>query len=111
MSTSSGYPKHEHQHDGAYAAGDLYEPDMGGNVPWVIFSYIVVLSAAFFLSLLALMMYFKWEADAEIERKVRTYESPAIGVLRGQESRALGGGENRLPIEEAIKRVTAEQAN
>lgn len=105
MSTSSAYPQQEHQHEGAYAAGELYEPDMGGNVPWVIFTYVVVLSAAFFLSLLALMMYFKWEADAELERKVRSVEGQEIRALREAESRALSGGENRLSIEDAMKRV------
>ena len=63
MTRESGYdPEHADQHEGAYAAGELYEPDMAGNQPLVIFSYVVVLSAAFFLSLGALYVYFKWDA-------------------------------------------------
>jgi hypothetical protein len=90
MSVESGFdPEHKDQHEGAYAAGELYEPDMGGNQPMIIFSYIIVLSTAFFLSLGGLYMYFKWEAQTEIERKVRAPESPALQQLRAEEATQL----------------------
>lgn len=92
MSVESGFaPQNAAQHEGAYAAGELYEPDMGGNQPMIIFTYIAVLSAAFFLSLGGLYMYFKWEAEAELERKVRTLDSPALIQLRGEEATRLQG--------------------
>lgn len=92
MSLETGFdPEHRDQHEGAYAAGELYEPDMGGSQPMIIFAYIVVLSAAFFLSLGGLYMYFKWEAQTEIERKVRVLESPALENLRNEEAAQLQG--------------------
>lgn len=92
MSVKTGFdPEHAAQHEGAYAAGELYEPDMGGNQPIILFTYIAVLTAAFFLSLGGLYMYFKWEAEAELERKVRSLESPALQELRGEEETRLKG--------------------
>lgn len=92
MSVKTGFdPEHAVQHEGAYAAGELYEPDMGGSQPMIIFTYIAVLSAAFFVSLGGLYMYFKWEAQAELERKVRSIESPALQQLRAEEAERLKG--------------------
>lgn len=97
MSVKTGFdPEHAAQHEGAYAAGELYEPDMGGNQPLIIFTYIAVLTAAFFIALGGLYMYFKWEAEAELERKVRTLESPALQQLRTEEASRLQGINNAM---------------
>ncbi len=103
MSLESGFdPEHAEQHEGAYAAGELYEPDMGGSQPMIIFTYIAVLSAAFFLSLGGLYMYFKWEAQTELDRKVRSLESPALQQLRSEEHARLEG------IDKAMEAVASQ---
>ncbi|MFZ9888000.1 MAG: hypothetical protein ACO3JL_10900 [Myxococcota bacterium] len=103
MSVQTGYdPAHQDQHDGAFAAGEKYEPDMGGSQPVVIFSYIAVLSVAFFITLGGLFMYFKWEAAAELERKVDTLGTPALDQLRQQEQTGLQN------IDAAMKAVAQE---
>lgn len=97
MSVKTGFdPEHAAQHEGAYAAGELYEPDMGGSQPMILFTYIAVLTAAFFLSLGGLYMYFKWEAQTELERKVRSIESPALEQLRTEEAARLQGIESAM---------------
>lgn len=97
MSVKTGFdPEHAAQHEGAYAAGELYEPDMGGNQPLIIFTYIAVLSTAFFFSLGGLYMYFKWEAEAEIDRKVRSLENPALQELRAEEDTRLQDIDNAM---------------
>jgi hypothetical protein len=92
---------HEH-YDGAYASGTGYEPDVGTRPTAIIFGYIFVLSAAFFVSVGALYVYFKWEAEAELERKVYSAESAELNTLRAEEDKALSG------IDQAMKAVAAE---
>lgn len=92
---------HEH-HDGAYASGEMYEPDVGGRPTATIFAYIFVLSAAFFVTLGALYVYFKWEAEREFTRKIYTVESEELKELRAEEAEGLNG------IDKAMKAVAAE---
>jgi hypothetical protein len=92
---------HEH-YDGAYAAGEMYEPDVGPRPTATIFAYIFVLSAVFFVTLGALYVYFKWEADMEKSRKVWTVESSELKELRAEEDKAL------TDVSSAMKAVAAE---
>lgn len=71
------------------AAGTGYEPDVEGRGLLTLLVYIVVLAAMFFGTLGALFVYFRWETDQEIHRKVNTYESPELKDLRSREDQQL----------------------
>jgi hypothetical protein len=91
---------------GDFAAGKEYEPETVRG-PMIIFGWVVALSAAFFISLGALAMYFKHEAAKELDKKVWSVESEELKALRAKEADALKG-KGGVSIDEAMKRVAQE---
>jgi hypothetical protein len=80
---------HGHEHDGAYAKGEQYEPDMEGPTMGIIWIYTVVLSVIFFATVFALYPYFRWERDQEMSMKVYTVPSAELDALRAEEDKAV----------------------
>jgi CBS domain containing-hemolysin-like protein len=68
-----------------------YEPDVQSSSMVTIGIYFVVLTTLFFGCLGALFMYFRWEADQELERKVATLENKALKDLHANEEAVLAG--------------------
>lgn len=100
----SQHDEHDHLEPGA--AGDGYEADMTSGVPGVVAAYILVLSAVFFATLGALYMYFRYETDQELQRKIYSVESPELKQLRQEEDAALKG-----KIDAAMKDLVKENAS
>ena len=94
-----------HAHAAHGAGGEGYEADMTGATPGVVAAYIVVLSAVFFATLGGLYMYFRYEVDQELQRKVYSVESPELKALRAKEEAALKG-----KIDAAMKKIATEGA-
>ena len=95
--------EHDHHHPQPGAGGEGYEEDMTGSAAGVVFLYIAVLSVGFFATVGALYMYFRYEADAELQRKVYSVESEDLKKLRAEEAAALQG-----KIDAAMKTVVQE---
>lgn len=95
----------EHHHHEPGAGGEGYEADMTSGAPGVVGMYIVVLSAVFFATVGGIYMYFRYETDQELQRKVYSVESEELKKLRAEESAALEG-----KIDQAMKQVVKEIA-
>ena len=91
-----------HDHNADYASGTGYEPDLSDKVSGIIFAWIAVLTVLFFITLGALVPYFKWEAEREMSKKVFTAESAELNELRKEEATGLTG------IDKAMTAVAAE---
>jgi hypothetical protein len=90
-----------------------FEPDIDDEGAGAILIYVVVISALFFASLGGLFIYFRWEADTEISRKVLTVDSDALKELHAREQAQLQGtavaeGHKAISIDEAMKRTVQE---
>jgi hypothetical protein len=57
-------------HDHAPSGDKGYEADVGSKELGTVGIYFVVLTSLFFAALVGLFMYFRYEADLELERKV-----------------------------------------
>ncbi len=86
------------------AADMHYEKDVEGKGLVQLAVYGVVLTAAFFATCAALFVYFRWEADQEIARKIDLFESPELVELRKREAVELGG------VDAAMKSVAQQLA-
>lgn len=73
------------------AGGDGYESDMTGGAAGVAGLWIGVLSVAFFATVGAVYMFFRYETDQEVQRKVWRTESAELKDLRAREDAALQG--------------------
>ena len=99
---------------GFYDPSNLgYEPDIDDRGARTIIVYIVVVSTLFFSCLGGLFVYFRYEADREIARKVLTVDSPALKALRQREAAELSGmgvkaGSTAEKIEDAMAKTVSD---
>lgn len=82
---------HDSHHLPPGAGGEGYESDMAGGAAGIAGLWIGVLSVAFFATVGAVYMFFRYETDQEIQRKVWRTESVELQNLRAQEAAALQG--------------------
>ena len=93
----------DHSHAADFASGTGYEPDLSDRTAGIVLGYIGVLTVMFFVTLFALVPYFKWEAEREHTRKVFTAESAELKQLRADEAAKLGGKDHITVVAKIIK--------
>jgi hypothetical protein len=59
-------------HDGHDSGEKGYDPDVGNKEMLTVGIYFVVLATAFFSSLGGLFLFFRYEADQELDKKARS---------------------------------------
>lgn len=98
----------EHAHIKPGAGGDDYEEDLTGSTPGVIAAYVAFLALVFFVTVGGLYMYFRWETERELERKIYSVEPSELNELREQEEQVLTRPKDGMAIDQAIKALVKE---
>ncbi len=96
--------------DASFQESQTNEPELNSNGMTVIGIYVLVLTAVFFVSVGALIPYFKWEADRTLDAKVNTQVNPTFEAMRVKQDEAMQGKGNgaAISIDEAMRRTVTD---
>jgi hypothetical protein len=91
-------------HDGHDSGEKGYDPDVGNKQMLTVGIYFVVLATAFFSSLGGLFLFFRYEADQELDRKA-AHNNAQTEQVRAVDTAAVTAAASKLDaaMQQAVK--------